>query len=201
MSMTSTYASVVISPATMHCPVVTSVSHATRALGSLARIASRIASEIWSATLSGWPIETDSLVNRCVLRRNWADTVVDSSQKGIRAPVRRTPFGAAGRAENRSGRTAASQDVPTSRYHRRHAAGRMEKRAKTGDRHAAPGGVAGVASVWRVTLDDPRRGAARRAAAGGGRRQRAHDRELRRHALLPRTGARARRRAPDGDRE
>src|SRR5205809_1413888 len=60
----------------MHWPVVTSVSHATRALGSLARIASRTASEIWSATLSGWPMVTDSLVNRCVLRRNSGDTAV-----------------------------------------------------------------------------------------------------------------------------
>src|ERR1700730_16769625 len=40
------------------------VSHATRASGSLARIASRIASEISSATLSGWPSVTDSDVNR-----------------------------------------------------------------------------------------------------------------------------------------
>src|SRR2546428_168878 len=43
----------------MAIPVVTSVSHATRALGSLARIASRIASEIWSAILSGWPSVTE----------------------------------------------------------------------------------------------------------------------------------------------
>src|SRR5256885_5280999 len=39
-------------------------SHATRASGSFARIASRIASEIWSASLSGWPSVTDSDVNR-----------------------------------------------------------------------------------------------------------------------------------------
>src|SRR4051812_34898364 len=58
----------------MTCPVVTSVSHATRLLGSCVRIASRIASEIWSATLSGWPMVTDSLVNRWVLRRNSGDT-------------------------------------------------------------------------------------------------------------------------------
>src|SRR4051812_37233174 len=61
----------------MTWPVVTSVSHATRtfhgelpALSSAAKIASTIESEIWSATLSGWPIETDSEVNRCVERRN-----------------------------------------------------------------------------------------------------------------------------------
>src|SRR6266404_909062 len=45
-------------------PVETSVSAATRPCGSCARIASRTASEIWSATLSGWPSETDSDVNR-----------------------------------------------------------------------------------------------------------------------------------------
>ena len=55
---------VVISPATMARSVVTSVSQATRLVGSAARQWSRMASLIWSATLSGWPIETDSLVNR-----------------------------------------------------------------------------------------------------------------------------------------
>ena len=55
---------VVISPATVQWSVVTSVSHATRLIGSAARQKSRTASEIWSATLSGWPIDTDSLVNR-----------------------------------------------------------------------------------------------------------------------------------------
>src|ERR1700694_4136465 len=44
-------------------PVVTTLSKARRASGSLARIASRMASEIWSATLSGWPSVTDSDVN------------------------------------------------------------------------------------------------------------------------------------------
>jgi hypothetical protein len=41
-------------------PVVTIVSQATRAVGSWARIASRIESLIWSAILSGWPSVTDS---------------------------------------------------------------------------------------------------------------------------------------------
>ena len=56
-----------ISPATMAMPVVTSVSHATRAAGSLAMMASSTASEIWSAILSGWPSVTDSDVKtwRC----------------------------------------------------------------------------------------------------------------------------------------
>src|SRR4051794_12501375 len=55
---------VVISPATTTKSVVTSVSQATRLKRSAARQWSRMASLIWSATLSGWPIETDSLVNR-----------------------------------------------------------------------------------------------------------------------------------------
>src|ERR1700676_4390194 len=45
-------------------PVDTSVSAATRAYGSCARIRASTASEILSATLSGWPSETDSDVNR-----------------------------------------------------------------------------------------------------------------------------------------
>src|SRR5262245_26843498 len=44
--------------------VVTRVSQATRLVVSCLRQKSRTASEIWSATLSGWPMETDSLVNR-----------------------------------------------------------------------------------------------------------------------------------------
>src|ERR1017187_1204084 len=59
-----TYASVVISPKIVASPVVTIVSHATRDAGSLARRASTTASEIWSATLSGWPSVTDSDVKR-----------------------------------------------------------------------------------------------------------------------------------------
>src|SRR5437667_11454443 len=55
---------VVISPATTTRSVVTSVSQATRLVGSAARPKSRTASLIWSATLSGWPMETDSLVNK-----------------------------------------------------------------------------------------------------------------------------------------
>src|SRR5687767_13814793 len=45
-------------------PVVTRVSQATRPWASSVRTASRTASEIWSATLSGWPSVTDSEVNR-----------------------------------------------------------------------------------------------------------------------------------------
>src|SRR5690606_37190741 len=60
----SIQADVVISPATIATPVLTMVSQATRAPLSWARMASRTASEIWSAILSGWPSETDSEVNR-----------------------------------------------------------------------------------------------------------------------------------------
>src|SRR5919109_2214193 len=60
----STYVSVVISPATTTKPVVISVSHATRPPGSSEITASSTESEIWSATLSGWPSVTDSEVKR-----------------------------------------------------------------------------------------------------------------------------------------
>src|SRR6202035_4157872 len=60
----STYALVVISPALTTRPVAVRVSQATRLDGSSARQASRIASEIWSAILSGWPSVTDSDVKR-----------------------------------------------------------------------------------------------------------------------------------------
>src|ERR1700692_3474046 len=49
-------------------PVAVRVSQATRLEGSSARQASRIASEIWSAILSGWPSVTDSEVNRNLSR-------------------------------------------------------------------------------------------------------------------------------------
>src|SRR3984957_15230993 len=45
-------------------PVAVRVSQATRLKGSSVRQASRMASEIWSAILSGWPSVTDSEVNR-----------------------------------------------------------------------------------------------------------------------------------------
>src|SRR5690348_13439198 len=60
----STYALVVISPATTTKPVAVRVSQATRLDGSSARQASRTESEIWSAILSGWPSVTDSDVKR-----------------------------------------------------------------------------------------------------------------------------------------
>ena len=61
---TGTVAFDVISPATTTMFLVRSVSQATWASGSWAMWASRMASEIWSAILSGWPSDTDSDVNR-----------------------------------------------------------------------------------------------------------------------------------------
>src|SRR5919204_1042143 len=61
---TSTYALVVISPATNTVPVVVAVSQATRESGSCFRHSSSIPSETWSHSLSGWPSVTDSLVKR-----------------------------------------------------------------------------------------------------------------------------------------
>src|SRR5690349_1167231 len=51
------------SPARIIRCVVTMVSHATRASGSAPKNASTTVSEMRSATLSGWPSETLSLVN------------------------------------------------------------------------------------------------------------------------------------------
>src|SRR3954451_6660283 len=71
MSWMSTYVFVEISPETTTRPVLTRVSHATRPYGSSRRTASSTPSEIWSATLSGWPSVTDSDVNRNSLSANW----------------------------------------------------------------------------------------------------------------------------------
>src|SRR4051794_29567258 len=71
MSWMSTYVVVEISPETTTRPVFTSVSHATRPVGSSRSTASRTPSEIWSATLSGCPSVTDSEVNRYSLSAYW----------------------------------------------------------------------------------------------------------------------------------
>ena len=63
-SCTSTYAFDFTSPPRITCPVVTNVSQATLEVGSKAKNSSSMASEIWSATLSGWPSETDSDENK-----------------------------------------------------------------------------------------------------------------------------------------
>src|SRR4051795_3495757 len=78
----STYTSVVISPDTTTSPVFTSVSQATRPVGSSAITASSTPSEIWSAILSGWPSVTDSEVNRNSLSESTG--VVIEAGKGSR---------------------------------------------------------------------------------------------------------------------
>ena len=65
-----------ISPARTTRLVVVIVSQATRASGSLDKNRSTIASEIWSATLSGWPSETDSDVNRYELRMSGGESLI-----------------------------------------------------------------------------------------------------------------------------
>src|SRR5215217_4699995 len=75
-SWISTYASVVTSPITTTKPVVDPVSQATRERGSCAKKASRIASETWSHSLSGWPSVTDSEV-----KKSWGDCM---NEVGIR---------------------------------------------------------------------------------------------------------------------
>src|SRR3954466_6162952 len=83
MSWMSTYVVVEISPDTTTSPVFTSVSQATRPVGSSLITASSTPSEIWSAILSGWPSVTDSDVNRYSLsfRVLMGSAVVSSSSR------------------------------------------------------------------------------------------------------------------------
>ena len=70
-----------ISPARTTSWVVVIVSQATRASGSFDRNRSTIASEIWSATLSGWPSETDSDVKRYELRMGEGGSLAEICEK------------------------------------------------------------------------------------------------------------------------
>src|SRR5918992_2326527 len=90
---TSTYVSVVISPATTTSPVVISVSQATRLRASSASHASRTASEIWSAILSGWPSVTDSEVKRNERALMGAPRLADVQEKPHRALLERGRHG------------------------------------------------------------------------------------------------------------
>src|ERR1035437_5001502 len=90
MRCTSTYVLVVISPATMQVPVVTSTSHGTRPVGSSVSTASSTASEIWSAILSGWPSVTDSEVKRN--RRESAKVVLPTGYDLFQFNTRLVPF-------------------------------------------------------------------------------------------------------------
>src|ERR1700693_644817 len=89
-------------------PVVTRVSQATRAIGSSRRTASKIASEIWSAILSGCPSVTDSEVKKCLPLL---------SIKALLAPVEgwskrgRLPFRSDARQRSSPGRLGEPEDV------------------------------------------------------------------------------------------
>src|SRR6266566_1574382 len=103
-----TRAPVVISPASTTILSLTRVSAATREVLSWARIASSTASEIWSATLSGCPSDTDSDVNRKSLiarrlligRPQGYQTLVSIPQRPS-APDREITLAAAARVGNR----------------------------------------------------------------------------------------------------
>src|SRR3989440_865372 len=90
-----TCALLVISPASTTRLSFTSVSAATREVLSCFRIASSTASDIWSATLSGWPSDTDSEVNRksLIARGSFGegrkDTKFAPLTDGARAPLGR----------------------------------------------------------------------------------------------------------------
>src|SRR3954465_13196165 len=70
--------------------VVTVGSQATRPVGSWRSTSSRTASEIWSATLSGWPSVTDSDVNRWISRSLIVRTFGKWVKKGRRGSPDRT---------------------------------------------------------------------------------------------------------------
>src|SRR3954452_4722156 len=112
----STYPAVVTSPAMCTWPVVISVSTATRLRGSCSSIASRMASLIWSAILSGWPSVTDSDVKRRRDTRFSLDRQADRSDPSGQR-YRRTPtvgvsaLGGARPAEGDSGPDAGRDGV------------------------------------------------------------------------------------------
>src|SRR5512141_3436783 len=87
-------------------PVVTRVSHATRPSGSSFRIASRIASEIWSAILSGWPSVTDSDVKRLRVL-----PMVLRSKAALRRSAEFSRAGDLSRAKNQETRRAVAPAV------------------------------------------------------------------------------------------
>ena len=93
-----------ISPRTMTRPVVVADSHATRASGSSRMNASRIASETWSQSLSGWPSVTDSDVKRYCDASTMLDMMLlggDVAGEGITGP-RARPGAPSGPPKGRS---------------------------------------------------------------------------------------------------
>src|SRR3989442_7276604 len=99
-----TCAPVVISPASTTRLSFTSVSAATRERGSCAKIASSTASEIWSATLSGWPSDTDSEVKRKSL-------IADGSLGEGRKDTKFAPLHDHGRSPHRGSALSVSPPI------------------------------------------------------------------------------------------
>src|SRR5258708_33444602 len=143
----STRALVVISPASTTRLSLTSVSAATRERGSWARIASSTASEIWSATLSGWPSDPDSERKRKSLK---TEVLVPAFIEAARIPnlvsvpqVSRCADGeiaaaAAARGGNRA-RLGDLWDIPhlPQAYAREPRAGRLRPWGRNARRNAA----------------------------------------------------------------
>src|ERR671916_256244 len=135
-SWMSTYVFVEISPDTTTSPVLTRVSHATRPYGSSASTASSTPSEIWSATLSGWPSVTDSDVNRYSLSAYWlmgsGGTAPRSCRMEGRDPARRRvllrPRGRGGRELGRRTQRESLQGSDHRGLEARQCPGRGEER-------------------------------------------------------------------------
>src|SRR3954451_23250062 len=155
----STYVGVEISPETATRPVFTRVSQATRPYGSSARTASSTPSEIWSATLSGWPSVTDSDVKRYSFSGSVLMEWKGLSPKSSRP---RQPFRAAGSrgcGAGRPGRRGTAR-LRASPLPSRRGSTRPGARNSTGTTRPDPD-----PDTSRSAGDDGRRSVERRAAA------------------------------------
>ena len=142
---------VVISPATTTCPVVISVSQATRPIGSSVEDGVEHASEIWSAILSGCPSVTDSEVKRC--------SAIDC------APMRPAPGGGNdSRGSPRAPRARAGSAGALEALHL------LEREQHLEGRGGAAGGPRGDALQRPQVRQGLRRGVRRRPRTAGGRR-------------------------------
>src|SRR5688572_9914625 len=190
MCWKSTSALVVISPASTTRLSFTSVSAATRERLSWARIASSTASEIWSATLSGWPSDTDSEVKRKSLiarapsygRPQGYQNLATVPQRG--APADREIAAAIAARVGKRPRLGALWDVAhlSSPDARQPAPGRVRRRA-----HAQRGGRFGgshARRAARAVVPAARRGG-RAGARSGGRRAGARGARCRQAAAVP----------------
>src|SRR5262249_25519893 len=141
---------VVTSPATTTRSVVTSVSQATRLSGSALRQWSSTASLIWSATLSGCPIDTDSLVNRY---RSALTSTILVQGLGKLAPVASVP-----RDYRSTGWTVATATGPLAAL-----------RSRQAGRGAGERPYARAAAAHQCRRPDAALAGARPAPAGAGR--------------------------------